>query len=136
MLPMFFIPVAELVYKTGEILLFNFTGFYITEEGVTTPINTQLSIMLFGIGICALNIIIIFLYKNRMLQIRFCIYNIMFLIGLTGVILFVMYNLDNILTISFRLPIVFPVVSAILHYLAFRGIRKDELLIQSLNRLR
>jgi hypothetical protein len=47
-----------------------------------------------------------------------------------------MNNLPNLETVSYRLPIVFPVISAILHYLAFRGIRKDELMVQALSRLR
>jgi len=125
-----------LLYETGEILSFNFTGFYITEAGVTTRINTQWSIMLFGILICALNFLIIFLYKSRVLQIRLCIYNLLLLIGLTGIIFFVVYGVQNVQTVSFRLPIVFPIIATILHYLAFRGIRKDEFMVQALSRLR
>ena len=136
MLPMFFLPVAELLLKTGEIFTFNFTGFYLNEAGVTTRINTQWSILLFGMLICALNFIIIFLYKSRVLQIRLSIYNILFLIGLTGIIIFTAYNVQNVETVSFRLPIVFPVIAVILHYLAFRAIRKDEIMVQALNRLR
>jgi hypothetical protein len=36
----------------------------------------------------------------------------------------------------FRMPVVFPVLAIILIYLAFRGIRKDEILIRSLDRIR
>ena len=133
LVPMFFVPVAALVHETGEILTFNFTGFYQTGAGITTH---EYSIMAFGILICALNLIIILMYRHRITQIRLCIYNIILLIGLSGVVLFVLYNIQNIQTISFGLPAVFPVVSVILHYLAFRGIRKDELMVQALSRLR
>ena len=136
MLPMFFVPVAEFVYETGEILTFDFTGFSFKEAEVTTRINTQWSILLFGILICALNFIIIFLYKSRVLQIRLCIYNILLIAGLIGIIFFIVYNVQNVQAVWFRLPIVFPVISIILHYLAFRGIRKDELMVLSLSRLR
>jgi len=160
MLPMFFVPVAKLHIKTEETVsvssLFNLTGFLTTtttvlsineqpieEEGTTvlskeeqTDRNIQWSIMLFGILICALNLIIIFLYKRRLLQLRLCIYNIMFLVGITGIIFFIAYNIPNIQSVSFRLPIVFPLISIILHYLAFRGIRKDEIMVQALSRLR
>jgi len=136
--PMFFVPVAELVYETGDILAFNFTGFYLTEAGATAYISRQYSIMIFSVLICALNLIIIVLYKHRVLQLRLCIYNMLFLAGLTGVSLFVLYSLENVHSIIFNLPAVFPVISIILHYLAFRGIRKDEMMVQalSLSRLR
>ena len=134
--PMFFVPVAELLHETGEILAFNLAGFYQTEAGTTVLISKQYSITVLGILICALNLIAIFMYKSRVLQLRLCIYNILFLIGLTGIMLFVAYNVQNIDSVSFRLPAVFPIVSAILHYLAFRGIRKDEMMVQALSRFR
>jgi len=133
---MFFAPVAQLVYETGEIFAFDLKGFYQTEEGITARDKYEYSIMGFGILICALNFIIIFLYKSRLMQMRLCIYNILLLVGMTGVIIFTLYNVRFDPSVSFRLPIVFPVVSAILHYLAFRGIRKDELMVEALSRLR
>ena len=133
LVPLFFAPMAVLVHETGEIFSFNFVGFYRSELGITTR---EYSILAFGILICALNLIIIFMYRNRLLQIRLCIYNILLLIGISGVVLFVLYGVRDIHAISFRLPAVFPVVSVILHYLAFRGIRKDELMVQALSRLR
>ena len=136
LVPMFFVPIAELVYETGEILTFNFTGFYQTEAGITNCISSQYSIMSFGILICAMNLITIFMYKRRILQLRLCIYNIILLIGLSGIILYVVYSVQNISSVSFSLPAVFPIVAVILHYLAFRDIRKDELMVQALSRLR
>jgi len=136
LVPMFFVPLAELVYETGEILSFNFMGFYETKAGVTAYIDNQYSIMFFGMLICALNLMIIFMYKSRVLQLRLCIYNIIFLAGLTGVVLFVLFNAQNIQSVVFGIPAVFPVISIILHCLAFRGIRKDELMVMALSRLR
>ena len=136
LVPMFFTPVAELIYETGEIFAFNLTGFYQIEAGTAITISRQYSLMAFGILICALNLIIIFAYKSRALQLRLCIYNILLLAGLTGVILFILYTLPNLSSVSFALPAVFPVIAIILHYLAFRGIRRDELMVQALSRLR
>ena len=135
-IPMFFAPVAKLVYVTGDILTFNLTGYYLTEAEITTCIRMEYSFMIFGILICALNLIIIFLYRNRVLQIRLCIYNILLLIGMVGVGLFTLYSIPNVRSVSFSMPAVFPVISVILHYLAFRGIRKDEMMVQALSRLR
>jgi len=136
MIPMLFAPVANLVYETGDILTFNLSGFYITEAGATTCISNQYSLMIFGIIICVLNLITIFLYRRRVLQLRLCVYNILLLIGLVGVMLFTLYSLQDIRSISYCLPAVFPIICIILHFLAFRGIRKDELMVQSLSRLR
>ena len=135
MATLFFVPVAQLVYETGEIYTFNLSGFSFTEAEITVN-KPQYSIMLFGILICVLNLVIIFTYKSRILQIRLCIYNMLLLTGLMGIIFFSVYNVQNIQTVSFSLPVVFPVIAVILHYLAFRGIRKDEIMVQALSRLR
>ena len=136
LVPMFFVPIAELVHKTGEILAFNLTGFFSADAEITIHNSNKFSIMALGILICTLNLIAIFMYKSRVLQLRLCIYNILLLAGLIGIMLFVLYTTQDIHSISFSLPAVFPVISIILHYLAFRGIRKDELMVQALSRLR
>jgi len=133
---MFFVPIAQLAYETGELFALDLRGFYQTVAGETIRDKNEYSLMAFGILICILNLFIIFAYKSRLLQIRLCIYNILFLAGMMGVIFFIVYNVALTPSVSFRLPIVFPVVAVILHYLAFRGIRKDELMVQSLSRLR
>ena len=135
-IPMFFVPIAQLAYETGELFALDLRGFYQTVAGETIRDKNEYSLMAFGILICILNLFIIFAYKSRLLQIRLCIYNILFLAGMMGVIFFIVYNVALTPSVSFRLPIVFPVVAVILHYLAFRGIRKDELMVQSLSRLR
>ena len=136
LVPMFFLPIAELVHENGEMLFFDYTGFSVYDSGSTYRINNQYSIMAFGILICALNLVTIFLYNIRLLQIRLCIYNMLLLTGLIGITFFVVYGVNDITSISFRLPVVFPVVSIILQYLAFRGIRKDHFMVEALTRLR
>ena len=136
LVPMFFSPVAEMIYETGEIFAFNLTGFYQIEAETTIMLSNQYSILMLGILIVALNLIIILMYKSRVLQMRLCIYNILLLVGLVGIVLFVLYTVPNVRSVSFSLPAVFPVISLILHYLAFRGVRRDEMMVQALSRLR
>ncbi len=135
LVPMFFVPLADVVHDTGNIFTFNLIGFRQVGEGVDN-VSHQYSVTAFGILICALNLIAIFMYKRRVLQMRLCVYNILLLIGLFGIMLFVMYGTDLIKPVSYRLPFIFPIVAAILHYLAFRGIRRDELMVQAMSRLR
>jgi hypothetical protein len=130
--PMFFVTVADLAHLSGEVYAFNLTGFFQT----TQTVNRQYSLMLFGVLICVVNLVAIFLYRNRSLQMRLCVYNIIFIAGLLGVMLFILLGVKQIETVSYHLPVVFPVISIILHYLAYRGIRKDELMVRALSRLR
>jgi hypothetical protein len=133
---MFFVPVAELIYATGEVLTFDLTGFYQAGDGVSTRVSNQYSILAFGILICMLNAIIILMYRRRVLQLRLCIYNILLLAGLVGVMMFVVYSVQGVDGVWFRLPVMFPGIAMILHFLAFRSIRKDELMVQALSRIR
>jgi len=82
--------------------------------------------------------VIIFLYKNRSMQIRLC-YGM--LIALVAIYVFYfIFNMKNFslseLFGYLRFTFVFPFISIILVYLAIRGIKKDEKLVRSLDRLR
>jgi hypothetical protein len=83
--------------------------------------------------------ITIFLYRNRKLQIRFCVYAIVLGFGQIGLMYYFWVLIFRQLVVedfSIRSPVVFPVVAIILTYLAFRGIRKDEILIRSIDKIR
>ena len=136
LIPMFFAPAAEMIYETGEIFAFNLVGFYQTVAGTTTTLSKQYSIMILGILIVVLNLLIIIMYKSRVLQMRLCVYNMLLLAGLMGIALFALYTIPNVRSVSFSMPAVFPIISIILHFLAFRGIRRDEMMVQALSRLR
>lgn len=92
-----------------------------------------------------LSIMSIMLYRRRMRQLRLTIMSTIFLVGYiaTYVVFFSFYRLnlaqihDNLI-VDFRIPFVavFPVLSIILNILAIHGIRKDEALVRSLDRLR
>jgi uncharacterized membrane protein YwzB len=85
-----------------------------------------------------LALITIFLYKNRIMQIRFCIYNFVLIIVFYGMCAFFLWKLTR-LSGDYQLQgisFVFPLICLILNYLAIHSIRADETLIRSLNRLR
>ena len=90
--------------------------------------------------IAIIALITIFLYKKRMLQIRFCIFNAILLIGFYGLFVFFLWKMSGTSgTFRFanaRLALAFPFISLILDYLAIRNIGADETLVRSLNRLR
>lgn len=89
--------------------------------------------------IALLSLITIFLFKNRILQIRVCVFNGILLLGFYGLFVFFAWTAkgqfpDASLTVKFALS--FPIVSLILDYLAIRNIGADETLVRSLDRLR
>ncbi len=80
----------------------------------------------------------IFLYKKRMLQIRLCALNLGLHAGLSVMIFYFakMAAKELQAELSFNWPLILPLISLILIFLAMRSIGKDEALIRSLNRIR
>jgi len=129
------LPIATLVNAQSDSFTYLFYGIVNSEGQIALqafPLATLLVIM------PIISLISIFLYKKRILQMRLCIYNILLMLGSIGLIFFYSFQAKNNLFTEtiFSFPIVLPVVAAILTYLAFRGIRKDEILVKSIDRIR
>ena len=81
----------------------------------------------------------IFMYKHRIRQMRFVSFQMFFNLGMIGIIYYyvryAMHNFDGIAFV-FQWRIVIPLIMLILLILAFRGIRRDELLVKAADRLR
>jgi hypothetical protein len=122
---------AELAVE-GQLYVFNAKG--IISDGQI--LFDGLPVMGFIGLITLLHLIIIFLYKKRIRQIRFLSFTIILLLGLVGVMFYFLYAAFDGAEIVFKIPVVFPVLAVILDYLAIRSIGKDEALIRSLNRIR
>ena len=79
----------------------------------------------------------IFLYKNRMLQIRMTIFNSLLLVGYYIAFIafyFALKNDANMFRIGWALCL--PLVSIILNILAVRAIGRDEVMVKAADRLR
>ena len=99
--------------------------------------NFLLVILIIALGVLA--ILCIFLYKNRKLQFRLSVLGVIFSI----LFLFIEYvkvedfkETNKILSGSYQIGALLPVIMIIFFILAARGIYKDEKLVKSLNRLR
>ncbi len=107
----------------------------ISSEGEMIVSTFMLTIMEVVIALIAL--VTIFLFKKRMLQIRLSIFNVVLMVGfyvLLAVYIYVGSKSDLEFQLSY--PVVFPLVSAILTYLAIRAIGKDEAMVRSFDRIR
>jgi hypothetical protein len=134
----FFIPLAQLVVNDEFYFTFMYRGLYQVKTGEEILSVASLPLAaLFAISLL-ISLITIFLYKKRGLQMRLCIINILLLIGSTGVIYYyVAAAFKNFeATVSYGISAIMPIIAAILTYLAYRGVRKDELLIISMDRIR
>jgi hypothetical protein len=130
-------PIAQ-IYRTANDAIFDFgfkglTGNDVFTEGFNSvPMSILMALCLV---IC---ISTIFLFKKRMLQIRLSVVNIVLLVGLEGLMYYYVRTAESTINgiVSYSILFIFPLVAAILVFLALRSIARDEALIRSLNRLR
>ena len=131
-------PVARLIIS--EDLTLRMDVFFISadqnaafEEFSVWPVATL------TISIIAIGLLSIFLFKKRTLQMRLCVFNIILMFGLVGLIYFyikITVSELNGIDRVFLWPIVIPFISIILTYLALKAIQKDDALVKSYERLR
>lgn len=131
-------PLSGLIIA-GEIKAeFHAFGLMTVGESPEMIYNT-FPIIILAVITTLLTIIAIFIYKNRTLQMRICVYNILIMLGLIVAIFIYYYLIRNNFKVSshaFSYSVLLPFVNVILLFQAFRGIRRDDLLLKSYNRLR
>ena len=133
---LFVYPFAELLASNGQLFVYNFNGLTISGEEklylLTVPPVILLSITVF------IALMSIFLYKKRILQMRLSSFNIILMIGFVGLNYYYLHNFSKQLdgVISYQIAAVFPLIAAILSFLAVRAIGKDEALVRSMDRIR
>jgi len=130
---LFFSPLAVLQINDDTFYEIYIKGF-VNENTV----QYSYSLIFFNLIILLLNIIIIFLFKKRILQMRLCVYNFLLLLGIQGIIIYVIYSSSSKLNaeVFLEYSVILPIISAILHLLAFKYIKKDEELVRSADRIR
>jgi len=135
---LFFVPFAEIAGKEGSIYRFDIKGIYLEGVQKSEIIYSSLPLVLLWAVSLILILITIFLYKNRILQMKISTINIFILLGLGGLIFYYVWSGAKLLmgVYSLTIYLVFPVIAAILIYLAIRAISKDEELVRSIDRIR
>ena len=135
-------------YTFGEEVVASFSNFTFTSYSLC---NSYQSMGPYALGVLLLmviffSIVSIMLFRKRMRQLRLTILSSLFLVGYTVVYALFAYfykeNIDLTLgtadtsTFHVRFVALFPVLCLILNIMAIQGIRKDEALVRSLDRLR
>ena len=136
---MLFLPLAEIAAEGIGMYSVLSKGWYMTGGEAAELAMATWPVFILVLFLTLITLINIFLYKKRKLQIRICIYSIILAFGLIGLIYYYFVvgfrQLDDP-AYALQFPLVLPAVFIILIYLAFRGIRKDEIMVRSLDRIR
>lgn len=130
--------VALTAFATSQLTLYVGTLPNGTELPLKLSANLLLAIVIIILGILAL--ICVFLYKNRKLQFKLSVLGVIFSVGFLFLEYYVVENSfkpnHSILTGSYQIGALLPVVMIVFFFLAARGIYKDEKLVKSMDRLR
>lgn len=135
---LFFIPIAELLINKEYTFIFKHSGLFEVQGKKEILSVSSLPLMSLFIINMFLSFVTIFLYKNRLLQLRVCVINMILLLGSLGIIYYyiaVAFS-DFEAIVSYSISAIMPLIAAILTWLAFRAIKKDEKLVKSMDRIR
>lgn len=129
-------PIAD--FSTGEgVLSLKHSGIF-DQAGEKLALQTWPLTLFFALvsGLAFLNV---FSYKNRVRQMRLCIFLILISVGMVGMMFYyawvVQTTFESTQTV-YQWRFVIPLIVIVLLYLAFRGIRKDELMVKAYDRIR
>lgn len=122
------------IFSEGKDYIFNASGIHNGEE---TLLNTVPLLILLIVTII-IDVITLFAYKKRFVQIRLLSFSMILKVGFYGLAAFYVFQIKGGENFAMKANVttVFPAIAIILSYLAYRGIIKDEALVKSLDRIR
>ena len=130
---MFFFPVIEL---TSENTLYVYNYESISIGGIDNLIQSSYIVAgLLGI-IALLSFFAVFLFKNRILQIRICTFLLLLILILVALITFFSLSGKGNGPATVGLSAILPIVMFIFIMMARRAVKKDEALVKSVDRIR
>lgn len=133
--------VVCLCTPVGSYIASDYSVSRFTNLSITAPDGTKdyAPWALFAILLVAalLAFTTIFLFKNRMLQIRLTIFSTILLIGYYATLVAFIFMLkDESMTFTASWTVCLPAIAVILNWLTIRAIGKDEMLVKAYDRLR
>lgn len=134
----FFAPFATFVVEPQMAKYLLLVSGVMPEGTPDDTIYSSTPLLILSVVVFAIAVGTIFLFKRRMAQIRLCIINTVLLLGMQGLLYYYTVAVGRLLQADprYSLIFIFPIVSAILSFLALRSVAKDEALVRSLERLR
>lgn len=136
---MLFFPLVVFNDNAGILYQFMPTGLKNLSNGQWYYVNRNILTFIFILFASLINLVVIFLYKRRKLQVKLS----KILMGiLAGLFLFIVYEIKFGITgiiienSKYNWTILVPIISIILIFLAVKSIKRDDELVKSIDRLR
>ena len=133
---MFTGPIADFSTEAG-VLSMKHSGIF-NSQGEKMQLSTWPLTLFFSL-VAALSFLNIFSYKKRVRQMRLCIFLILVSFGMVGIMFYYTWvsgiKFETTQTL-YQWRFVIPPIAIVFLYLAFRGIRKDELMVKAYDRIR
>lgn len=133
---MFSMPYASFVAPDATIYTLGPSGLtrFATGEKL---VDLMPVLILIGLTVI-IAMVTIFMYKNRIRQMRYSVFNMLLMVGILILLAYYIFYAKSHLDarVLFKVPLLFPLFGILFTWLAFRSIRKDEILIKSIDRLR
>lgn len=131
-----FLPVGKFVMPHG---LYECTAFKMTQAGDVPPLNLPIQVIgILSIASALLSTISIFLFKNRIRQIFWTriasASKIVLALTMVSMFTYFKYFMDS--WVGYGPALLMPFLGLIFDMLAIKGIKKDEALVKSLDRIR
>lgn len=122
------------LFLLGDMISFSNPG----GEIISVGIKESLFLAAPGIIIPLVSFITVFLYKNRKLQLRLTAILLVLIIALLASLAYYYYHFTSSSEAVIRLKqgLAYPFLMLLFSYLAYRGIKKDDELVKSYDRLR
>jgi len=137
---LFLFPVAHNVYINSVPSTISVTGVYQDVNGVQAHTQSFVALIAGTAIVGVLPFILIFLYKNRKQQIRMTAYSIVAEVAFIATLVMRVTNLSKLVpppsSGSYWIGSVLPVIALVLLFMAIMGIRRDDKLVKSVDRLR
>ncbi|GAB1415506.1 DUF4293 domain-containing protein [Paludibacter sp.] len=134
-----FMPVAGLHNVENSIIYeLNYKGLFSIDNSGDELIASTWMLTALMVIIPLLSLITIFLFKNRFLQLRLIIFNIVIMAGFYILLFIYLWQFGKILDAKMfvEIPSAFPLIGIVLSIMALKAVSKDISLIKSLNRIR
>lgn len=135
---MLIFPLGRFLIEDQEAVLRAFG--YILDTGDKISGTVYMGVLI--VAAMVISFVNIFLYKNRILQIRLCFVNVVLLLGAQIFVIYYIYHASASASAisdgmsNYSVVDIFPLVGLVLTWLANKGIIKDETLVRSLDRIR
>lgn len=133
-----FAPLAWFAGDAGEFRLY---AFALKTAGGET-VQPALYMGAVQLLACVLPLVTIFLFRRRLVQIRFCVVEMVLLVGslvMEGAYYFLSWRVFSEQAFhaqGFKPAVALPLVCLLFAYLALRGVFRDEMLVRAANRIR